>query len=120
MTYLDDLTFAAYDNARRKGFNRPQELVDLLLERIHITNAEHEMLTTVVKLSKIALMHSELGEMSEAVRKGDFENEEEEASDVIIREADYAGCYGLALHASVEAKMRKNLDRPYMHGGNRA
>lgn len=118
--YLDDLSFAAHDNAKKKGFNRAQELVDLLLERRHINSEEHEMLTTNVQLAKVALIHSELGEMTEAIRKGDVENEEEEAADVIIRLGDYAGCYGVSLHTATEEKMTKNLERPYMHGGKKA
>lgn len=118
--YLDDLSFAAHDNAKRKGFNGAQELVNELRDAKLINSDEHQMLTTSVKLAKIALMHSELGEMTEAIRKGDFENEQEEAADTIIRLGDYAGCYGLDLHTAVEEKMAKNLERPYMHGGKRA
>lgn len=118
--YLDDLAFAAHDNAKRKGFNRAQELVDGLHYGGAINTEDHETLTTFIKLGKIALMMSELGEMVEAIRKDDPENEREEGSDVIIRLADYDGCYGLDLHGGVEEKMAKNLERPYMHGGKKA
>jgi NTP pyrophosphatase (non-canonical NTP hydrolase) len=118
--YLFDLAFAAHDNAKRKGFNGAQELVDKLLEYNRITKEEHSTLTTYVKLAKVALIQSELGEMVEAIRRGDYDNEQEEASDVIIRLADYDGGYGLDLHTGVEKKMRKNLERPHMHGGKKA
>ena len=79
--------------------------------------------TIDVKLSKIALMHSELGEMTEGVRKpcGDqhctmFTSEEIELADVLIRAFDYAGAFGLRLAGAVLAKMEYNASRPYKHG----
>lgn len=65
---------------------------------------------------KIALMHSELSECLEAIRKGDEENEEEELADCIIRILDYAGHRNMNLGAALCEKMRKNLLRPRKHG----
>jgi hypothetical protein len=76
------------------------------------------------KGEKIALMHSELSEMLEAVRKNiahsehipEFTGEEEELADLFIRGFDYAGRNNLRLAQAVVAKMVFNLSRPYMHG----
>lgn len=72
----------------------------------------------------IALIHSEVSEMLEAVRKpGDsdklpsFTAEEEEAADVAIRLFDYAAGRNLRLRDAIFAKMAYNKTRPYRHGG---
>ena len=71
----------------------------------------------------IALMHSELSEMLEGVRKPgpdshcpDFTSEEIELADLLIRAFDYAGGFQLRLAAAIEAKMEFNLGRPHKHG----
>lgn len=71
----------------------------------------------------IALMHSELSEMLEAVRKPGpnhhcplFTNEEIEAADLLIRLFDYSAGHGLRLLQAVEAKMAFNETRPHKHG----
>lgn len=71
----------------------------------------------------IALMHSELSEMLEAVRKPrpddhcpGFSNEEIEAADVLIRLMDYCAGNGLTLAAATLAKMEFNESRPHKHG----
>jgi len=76
------------------------------------------------KGEKIALMHSELSEMFEAVRKHngpsehipEFTAEEEELADLFIRGIDYAGAFNLRLAQAIVAKMDFNLSRPYKHG----
>lgn len=72
----------------------------------------------------IALMHSELSEMLEALRSGDPESQkipgfscsEEELADVVIRAMDYAAAHNMSLGSAVIAKMKYNLCRPYKHG----
>lgn len=73
----------------------------------------------------IALMHSELSELLEAVRSPDapeseklegFSLEEEECADIIIRVMDYCGGFDLDIASAVEAKLQYNRERPYKHG----
>lgn len=76
----------------------------------------------------IALMHSELSEALEALRKPeplrsdkipDHLELEEELADVIIRIMDYARHNNLAVAHAIEAKVKYNESRTYKHGGKK-
>lgn len=73
----------------------------------------------------IALMHSELSEGLEYLRKGgmeapsekiEFTGIEEELADVLIRIFHFAGKHDLDLAEAVAAKMRYNEGRDQRHG----
>ena len=72
----------------------------------------------------IALMHSELSEALEALRKGnpddnhccEFKNVEIEFADVVIRIMDNAEKRGYRLAEAILAKARYNVGREYRHG----
>ncbi len=71
----------------------------------------------------IALMHSELSEMLEGIRKPhmdshcpEYTNEEIELADLFIRMMDYAGGWELRLGRAIIAKMKFNDSRPLKHG----
>lgn len=73
----------------------------------------------------MALMHSEISEMLEAVRRKvpamaekvpEFTEEEEELADLFIRGLDYAGGFGLRLGDAILAKLKYNAMRPFKHG----
>lgn len=75
----------------------------------------------------IALMHSELSETLEGVRKGTMDghlphrtSEEVELADVLIRIFDYAGAYGLDLGAALCDKLLYNAQRADHKRENRA
>lgn len=75
----------------------------------------------------IALMHSELSEALEAMRKPDKKDEHLpnmsavglELADVLIRIFDYCGSRKIDLAACVVAKMEYNDTRPHRHGGKK-
>ncbi len=79
-------------------------------------------------LSKIALIHSEASELTEAVRKGDPRRpcvkvpqitvEAEELADLVIRAMDYAEARKIDLMQAIFLKHAFNQTRPFKHGKN--
>lgn len=74
---------------------------------------------------KLCLMHSELSEALDWIRKGnpksdhipEFTGLEEELADTVIRIMDYTRQRGLRLAEAIVAKHRYNGTRAYRHGG---
>lgn len=64
-------------------------------------------------------IHEEVTEAAQAARIGDKEQLEEELADIIIRTLHTSACEGLNVIAAVEKKHRKNMKRPYRHGGKK-
>jgi len=85
--------------------------------------------TTRHPLEIHALIHSEIGEATEAWRDGENrmiiidgkpEGEPVELVDAIIRILDYFRAMGWDIEEVMEAKMKYNLTRPFRHGGKKA
>lgn len=67
----------------------------------------------------LLLVHSEVSEACEALRKGDMGAVEEELADVIIRVLHIAEKNGFDMERAVWEKHKKNMARPYRHGGKK-
>lgn len=67
---------------------------------------------------KLALVHSEVSEALEANRDGNGPLFAEELADVVIRVLDLAEHEGIDMEREITTKMRKNADRPRLHGRN--
>lgn len=111
---LDMLALDVNEWAEGKGFNKPL---------VTVKEAEAAQLKLLSKSSMIALMHSELSELLEGLRKpkhipdvNALTNEEEELADLIIRALHYAGKYELRIGEAIYRKMQINQGRPYLHG----
>jgi len=68
----------------------------------------------------LCLIHSEVSEALEAVRKNDRDNFAEELADTVIRVFDLCGGLDIDLEGAILAKMEVNRGRGYRHGGKRA
>lgn len=64
---------------------------------------------------KLCLLHSEISEALDALRKDNKPLHDEELADVQIRLADYAHWCGCDLDDEVAKKMAKNRTRPRLH-----
>lgn len=65
------------------------------------------------------LVVTELAEAAEAFRHNDQANFAEELADTIIRVLDLASGMGIDVESEILAKLEKNKQRGYKHGGKR-
>lgn len=122
ISYLVD---SAYDNSAEHGFwdeydDTLAAITDPQTSRAYELGEKY---TLEIKLSKIALMMSELGEAVEGIRKPardqhlpHLTQEAVELADVLIRIFDYCGKFNVPLAEALLAKMQYNVSRPYKHG----
>jgi NTP pyrophosphatase (non-canonical NTP hydrolase) len=115
---LDQLASSIFEDNKRKGFWETPEGIRLYEEG-------YKAYQLLKKAEKIALIHSEVSECLEGVRKPQdsdhipgFTLEEEEMADALIRIFDYCGGFGLRLAKATEAKLEFNRTRPHKHGKN--
>lgn len=104
---MDDISFTLNAHARKQGF----------------WDADTEENRIVFYLKQLAMIHSEVSEVLEAVRKEKGEQEVvEELADILIRVLDLYGGMAtdhyvkLSLTKVFNEKVEKNRSRPRMHG----
>lgn len=107
---LDDFSHTLHAHALRKGFYDAYE---------NMQESEY----IVFYLKQLAMIHSEVSEVLEAMRKEKGDDVVvEELADIIIRVLDFYAFLSethytkLSLADAVVAKMQKNVERPKMHG----
>lgn len=107
MINLEDISFTVHNNAVSKGFWEPN------------TEENHIMFY----LKQLAMIHSEVSEVLEAIRKEKGESIiVEEMADILIRLFDlWAGMYNdgsinTTLTEALFSKININRERPKMHG----
>lgn len=137
---ITELQQLAHNRAKEKGF-WPVEMVRVGQTPEGFTSFTRESQLHISE--KLALIHSELGEATEALRKelhtaphnlstvAAAEKEdvferlfkvlvkdtfEDELADALIRLLDLAGACGIDLQTHVEQKLRYNATREHLHG----
>lgn len=115
---LDAMAALIHETAIDKGFWPPKYYESALINDEPTGVLHNEAIST-----KLALVHSEVTEVLEAVRKSQGEQAVvEEMADVIIRLLDLwaalknTGQVDSSLDDMVQLKMRKNTLRPTLHG----
>ena len=99
---IDEFAAVLHANARDKGF-------------------WDENNGTIFYLKQLAMVHSEVSEVLEAIRKEKGDDQVvEELADIIIRVLDAGlvrdGYTSLSLEESLKNKAKTNVERPKMHG----
>jgi NTP pyrophosphatase (non-canonical NTP hydrolase) len=107
---LDDLAHTLHANAKRQGFYEPYE---------HMDEADH----VVFYLKQLAMVHSEVTEVLEAIRKEQGDDKVvEEIADIIVRCLDFwaflneTGYTKRSLSDALNKKMEMNKKREWRHG----
>lgn len=107
---LDDFSHTLHSNAIKKGFYEPY---------YHMDEADH----IVFYLKQLAMIHSEVSEVLEAMRKEKGHDVVvEELADIMIRVMDFWAFLSQthytnrSLANAIVEKMQKNTERPKMHG----
>ena len=115
---LNELSKAAYDNAKAKGFHDKDDqnsLVDNYKGWVANFHSEVSELWEAAKTNNLNQLCDKAQFMEDQL--GDHLTcEEEELADIIIRVLDTAGARGINIGRAVLLKMAYNATRPHMHG----
>jgi len=112
---LNDLAREIHAWARGKGFY-DREHIEVKSPYEGMGHCPQEVANPSLASEKVALVHEECSELLRALREGDAQGEAEEAADIVIRVLDYCAWRGIDIEGQIDAKMKKNLDRPHLHG----
>ena len=110
---VNGLCQEAYRNAVDHGFYDSSKTTEQALISMGLELGGH---FTQMKLMKLALIGSEVGEAVRAVQHGDSAALAEELADICIRVLDMCGWLDVELGNEIIRKMEINRGRPYMHG----
>lgn len=97
----------------------------LLMERAHQNSQAKGFWENPSLAEKVALIHSEVSELLEEIRRIEplpsskitaYTGIEEELADIVIRVADLAQFMNVRLGEAIAAKMQYNSKRPAKHG----
>ena len=110
---INGLCREAYRNAFEHGFYDNSKTTEQALISMGLELEAH---STQMKLSKLALIGSEVGEAVRAVHHSDIAGLAEELVDICIRVFDMCGWLDIELGNEIIRKMEINRARPYMHG----
>ena len=101
----------AYDNAKEHGFHQAYD--DMLKAA---PEEQRKAMRRTIRLAKMALISSEVGEAVQALQHGAEDAFIEELADIVIRILDLCGSEAIDLTLPLLAKMMSNRKRPYLHG----
>jgi NTP pyrophosphatase (non-canonical NTP hydrolase) len=107
---MDDLAHTLHAHAKRQGFYEPV---------VHMDEADH----VVFYLKQLAMIHSEVTEVLEAIRKEQGDDKVvEELADILIRVLDFwaflneTGYTKNSLSNALNLKVEANKQREWRHG----
>lgn len=96
----------------------PRDSFKTIQDKIHQNAVAHGWWATQRTIPELlVLIHSEVSEALEAYRNNDRSGYREELADIAIRLLDAAEGYGIDLLTEIITKHKKNISRPYKHGG---
>lgn len=129
MEYKDQINSACKTTSeaiKAKGFHEDDQfMLEIACHYVpsYMEDKFKETWTRNRKLARIALIHSELSEAVEAIRKDAMDDklthrkgEEVELADTLTRIFDHAGYYGYDLGGAFDEVQANNLSRPHKHG----
>ena len=110
LTDMDDLAHTLHAHAKRQGFYEPYD---------HMNEADY----VVFYLKQLAMVHSEVTEVLEAIRKDQGDDKVvEELADILIRVLDFwaflneTGYTNRSLSKALNEKVETNKQREWRHG----
>lgn len=126
MQNLTELAKEINSDVRKKGFwNSMHNAIKLSEENSGIFTKD---IKDAFIAQKLALVHTEVSEAVEALRKDGYESEEyglfekdsfaDELADSIIRILDLCGELEIDIEKQIQWKLTKNKQREFMHGKN--
>ena len=116
---INELVKEAHENAVKHGFCEDFSLIKDIVDEIDCLDEydkANKILKTNAICTRLTLIHDEVSEATEGLRKNDIANFKEELADIAIRLGDLCGLLDIDLEAEILKKMKINKSREYKHG----